>query len=220
MPHVLLIEPEHPDAGAIAAGLTDEGITVTTADDRELALKLVAAGDIDLVLLDIQLPNGPDLKLLRKVHECDARLPVFILSSLDETGPMVVGLDAGADDYITKPMSAARLAARIRSRLRRNGEEATLSTGPLKLDLECNRVFKDGSAIELSPREVGLLAAFMRHEGSVLSRDELLEKVWHVDFDPGSNVVSVYVRSLRKKIGEHFVETVPREGYRFVVPSN
>jgi DNA-binding response OmpR family regulator len=219
MPHVLLIEPEHPDVGATAAGLTDEGITVTTADDRDLALKLVAEGDVDLVLLDMQLSNGPDLKLLREVHQRDPRLPVFVLSNLDETGPMVVGLDAGADDYITKPISCARLAARIRSRLRRNGEETTLSVGPLKLDLEANCVHKEGVAIDLSPREVGLLATFMRNEGQVLSRDELLEKVWHVDFDPGSNVVSVYVRTLRKKIGEHFVETVPREGYRFVVPN-
>ncbi len=218
MAHVLLIERDHADPGSVAGGLTDQGFTVTTADDPDLALKLVAEGDVDLVLIDTELSISDDLRLLKTVREANPRLPVFVLSNIDETGPMVIGLDAGADDYLAKPISPARLAARIRSRLRRNGDETTLSIGPLSLDLEGHRALVDGRAIELSPREVSLLATFMRHEGSVVSRDDLLEKVWQVDFDPGSNVVSVYVRSLRKKIGEQFVETVPRAGYRFVIP--
>lgn len=219
MAHVLLIERDATDGDSVAGGLTGEGFTVSTAADRDLALKLVSEGDIDLVILDTELSGPADIKVLREVRELKPRLPVLILSNLDETGPMVIGFDSGADDYMTKPISAARLAARVRARLRDKEDETTLVTGPLCLDLSNHRVALYDRTIDLSPREVSLLAAFMRNEGRVLSRDDLLNMVWEFDFDPGSNIVSVYVRSLRKKIGEELIETVPRAGYRLAVPA-
>lgn len=220
MAHVLLIERASGEGDSVHGGLTAEGFTVSTAEDPDLAIKLVTEGDVDLVILDTELSSSDDLRLLRKVHDARPRLPILILSNLDETGPLVIGLGAGASDYITKPISPGKLAARVRARLRDKENETVLEIGPMCLDLAAQRAVIEGKAVELAPREVGLLAAFIRHEGQVLTREDLLSMVWDYDFDPGSNIVSVYVRSLRKKIGDSFIETVPRSGYRLVVPRN
>jgi DNA-binding response OmpR family regulator len=144
----------------------------------------------------------------------------LILTALDDVTSKVGGLEAGADDYITKPFSIEELAARVRARLRwRSEEELALKAGSLTLDVAAHRAFLEGREIHLSARELELLAAFMRHKGQVLSRPQLLKMVWDIDFDPGSNVVDVHVAALRRKIGTELVETIRGLGYRFVPPS-
>lgn len=218
MTHVLLVESDPDVRASIERGLTDEGFSVSAVADGESGLELVDRSDADLLLLDLTLPRAAGFDVLRRVRELKPRLPIFALSNLDETGPMVIGLESGADEYITKPVSVARLAALVRARLRRGAQEGSLSIGPISLDLAAHKAVVNGREVDLSAREVSLLATFMRHEGDVLSKEDLLKTVWEVEFDPGSNVVSVYVRSLRKKIGRDLIQTVRGSGYRLRVP--
>jgi DNA-binding response OmpR family regulator len=144
---------------------------------------------------------------------------VILLTAQDDVGSKVGGLEAGADDYVTKPFSIEELAARVRARLRsRAEEEMALKVGSLTLDVTAHRAFIEGREIRLSARELELLAAFMRHQGQVLSRPQLLKMVWDIEFDPGSNVVDVHVAALRRKIGPELLETIRGLGYRFVAP--
>lgn len=214
MTHVLLIGHEASPHDGVGSGLVDEGIEVSTAPNAEAGLQLVTNEDVDLLVIDLTPPSG-GIKLLQEVRKLRPRLPIFALSSLDDTGSLVVGLEAGADEYLTKPVSPGKLAARIRARLRREEKAETLTSGPFTLDLAAHHLELSGRSIELSARELGLLATFMRNEGKVLSQSELLKAVWNLDFDPGSNVVQVYVRSLRKKIGSEFIDTIRGQGYRF-----
>lgn len=218
MTHVVLIESDPDVRASIERGLSDEGFSVSAVADGESGLELVDRSDADLLLLDLTLPRAVGFDVLRRVRELKPRLPIFAMSNLDETGPMVIGLESGADEYITKPVSVARLAALVRARLRRGTEEGSLSVGPISLDLAAHKAVVSGREVDLSAREVSLLATFMRHEGKVLSKDDLLKTVWEVEFDPGSNVVSVYVRSLRKKIGRDLIQTVRGSGYTLRVP--
>lgn len=165
------------------------------------------------------LPDIGGLQVLEEIRTLKPRLPVIMLTALGDVTSRVGGLDAGADDYVTKPFSIEELSARIRARLRwREGDNGLLKTGPLTVDLTAHRAFLGGREIPLSARELTLLAAFLRHPGDVLSRPQLLQMVWDIDFDPGSNVVEVYVAALRRKIGAQFIETVRGVGYRFVLP--
>jgi DNA-binding response OmpR family regulator len=182
-------------------------------------LELARNLDVEMVLLDLILPGIGGLEVLQELRNLKGRLPVIFLTALDDTTSKVGGLDAGADDYITKPFSVEELAARIRARLRVIAEEGTtLKAGPLSVDLAAHRASLNGREVLLSARELTLLANLLRHQGEVLSRRKLLQLVWKVDFDPGSNVVEVYVAALRRKIGADFIETVRGLGYRFVVP--
>jgi DNA-binding response OmpR family regulator len=216
--HLLLIEANPEVCNELARGLSEHHFQVSSAGDGNEGLRLVNELDVDLLLLDMNLPGSKGVQVLRAVRAAKPRLPIFALSALDDTGSLVIGLDAGADEYVTKPASVGKLAARINARLRQTNEDEPLSSGALTLDLAAHRVVLDGQNVELSARELGLLATFMRHEGEVISRRELLEAVWDIDFDPGSNVVQVYVRSLRKKLGADAIETVRGRGYRFVAP--
>lgn len=219
MAHVLLIEDDPRVRDIVQEGLSAQGFTVSCAPNGERGLDLLGELDVGLLLLDLVLPDKSGLDILRDVRNAAPGLPVVALTALDDTGSKVDGLDAGADDYVTKPFSIEELAARIRAHLRRR-DEATeaLVAGPLTLDLAAHRVVLDGQEVDLSAREVGLLATFMRHPREVLSRDELLKQVWDLDFDPGSNVVQVYVRSVRRKIGSELITTVRGRGYKFVPP--
>ena len=201
-------------------GLAEEGFEVSSVGDGESGLKLAAEADVDLLLVDMNLPKMRGVEVLQRIREIKPRLPIFALGSLDETGPVVLGLDAGADDYVTKSISPRRLAALVRARLRRNDEDGSISVGPITLDLAAHKVSADGRECQLSAREVALLATLMRHEGQAVSKDELLRSVWNVDFDPGTNVVSVYIGALRKKIGPDLIQTVRGRGYRFQPPSS
>jgi DNA-binding response OmpR family regulator len=218
MPHVLLIEDDPRIREIVERGLGARGFVVSSAPDGPAGLDLASKLDVDLVLLDLLLPGRDGLSVLEDLRAAKPRLPVIAVTALDDTGSRVSGLNAGADDYVTKPFSVDELAARIRARLRwAEDEGGVLQAGPLTLDLASHRAIKDGTEVALSARELELLATFMRHPGQVLSRAQLLDHVWGLDFDPGSNVVEVYVAALRRKIGSGAIETVRGSGYRFVV---
>jgi two-component system copper resistance phosphate regulon response regulator CusR len=219
MPHVLLIEDDARIREIVERGLGARGFVVSSAPDGEAGLDLARKLDVDLVLLDLLLPGRDGLEVLEDLRAAKPRLPVIAVTALDDTGSRVTGLDAGADDYITKPFSVEELAARVRARLRwAEDQTGVLKAGPLTLDMASHRAVLNGKDVVLSARELELLATFMRHPGQVLSRAQLLDQVWGLDFDPGSNVVDVYVAALRRKIGSGSIETVRGSGYRFVVP--
>jgi DNA-binding response OmpR family regulator len=215
MPHVLLIEDDARIREIVERGLGARGFVVSSAPDGEKGLDLARKLDVDLVLLDLLLPGRDGLDVLEDLREAKPRLPVIAVTALDDTGSRVSGLDAGADDYITKPFSVEELAARVRARLRwAEDQTGVLKAGPLTLDMASHRAVLDGREVVLSARELELLATFMRHPGQVLSRAQLLDHVWGLDFDPGSNVVDVYVGYLRKKLGKGRIKTVRGMGYR------
>ena len=218
MTHVLLIEDDSRIREIVERGLGARGYVVSVAADGEAGIDLASKLDIDLVLLDLILPGKKGLQVLEELRALKPRLPVIALTAMDDTGSKVGWLEAGVDDYITKPFSIEELAARIRARLRwAASEDSALKAGPLTVDLAAHRAFLEGREIPLSARELSLLATFMRHPGQVLSRGQLLRLVWDLDFDPGSNVVEVYVSALRRKLGTSFIETVRGLGYRFRV---
>lgn len=218
MNHILLIEDDPRIREIVERGLGARGFVVSAAPDGESGIDLVRKLDVDLVLLDLMLPKRQGLDVLEEIRAIKPRLPVIAVTALDDTGSKIGGLDAGADDYVTKPFSVEELAARVRARLRWSDEDGgVLKAGSLTLDLASHRALLDGRDVPLSARELELLAAFMRHPGQVLSREQLLRLVWELDFDPGSNVVEVYVAALRRKIGAEHIETVRGSGYRFVI---
>ena len=182
---------------------------------------LVARDDeFDLMILDLGLPGMDGFRVLEEVRARGQELPVIILTARDDVDDKVRGLDAGADDYVTKPFKFEELLARVRARLRtdRTHEEVEVRAGEITLDLRTRRARVGGEQTDLSTREFSLLEMFMRHSGQVLSREQLLSHVWGYDFDPGSNVVDVYVGYLRKKVGGATIETVRGAGYRFEPP--
>jgi two-component system, OmpR family, response regulator len=219
MGQILLIEDDPRIQEIVQRGLGARGFSVASASDGPSGLESARSHDVDLVLLDLKLPGMEGERVLEGIRATNPRLPVIVLTALDDVRSKVGGLDAGADDYMTKPFSIEELVARIRARLRwRDDAGGILRAGPLVLDLAAHRATLDGREISLSAREIGLLAVFLRHPGQALSRGQLLRLVWHLDFDPGSNVVDVYVAALRRKIGAGFIETVRGLGYRFTVP--
>jgi DNA-binding response OmpR family regulator len=219
MSHVLLIEDDARIREIVERGLGSRGLVVTSAPDGPTGLDLARKLEVDLVLLDLMLPGMSGLEVLEELRMAKPRLPVVALTALDDTSSKVAGLDAGADDYLTKPFSLDELAARIRARLRTtDAEGGALKAGPLTVDPVSHRAVLEGREVPLSARELALLAAFVRHNGQVLSRSQLLSLVWDLDFDPGSNVVEVYVAALRRKIGPEWIQTIRGLGYRFVVP--
>ena len=221
MTHVLLVEDDSRIRSIVEQGLRARGFLVSSAPDGEAGLEMARSLDVELVLLDLILPGIGGIEVLSEIRTFKPRLPVILLTALDDTTSKVGGLDAGADDYMTKPFSVEELAARIRARIRGVQEEgATLRAGPLSVDLAAHRASLYGRDVLLSARELTLLASLLRHQGEILSRRKLLQLVWKVDFDPGSNVVEVYVAALRRKIGADFIETVRGLGYRFVVPDD
>jgi DNA-binding response OmpR family regulator len=219
MPHVLLIEDDARIREIVERGLGSRGFVVTSAEDGPAGLDLARKLEVDVVLLDLMLPGLSGLEVLEEIRLAKPRLPVVALTALDDTRSKVAGLDAGADDYLTKPFSLEELAARVRARLRAREQDAgALKAGPLTVDPVAHRAVLNGREVPLSARELALLAAFVRHNGQVLSRSQLLDMVWDLDFDPGSNVVEVYVAALRRKLGAHWIDTVRGLGYRFSTP--
>jgi len=217
--HVLLIEDDARIRDIVEQGLGARGFVVTSAPDAETGMDLADKLDVALILLDLVLPGRQGLDALGSLKAAKPDVPVIALTALDDTGSKVGGLDAGVDDYVTKPFSVEELAARIRARLRRRDDgEGVLKAAGLTVDLAAHRAVLEGREIALSARELSLLAAFMRHRGQVLSREQLLRLVWEMDFDPGSNVVEVFVAALRRKLGSEIIETVRGTGYRFVGP--
>jgi DNA-binding response OmpR family regulator len=215
MPHVLLIEDDARIREIVERGLGSRGFVVTSAEDGPAGLDLARKLEVDVVLLDLMLPGLSGLEVLQEIRLAKPRLPVVALTALDDTRSKVAGLDAGADDYLTKPFSLEELAARVRARLRSKEDAGALKAGALTVDPVAHRAVLNGREVPLSARELALLAAFVRHNGQVLSRSQLLDMVWDLNFDPGSNVVEVYVAALRRKLGAGWIDTVRGMGYRF-----
>jgi DNA-binding response OmpR family regulator len=216
---ILIAEDESRIALFLEKGLRAEGFTTTTATDGNDALAYARSGEFDLMILDIGLPVQDGFRVLRSLRTAGSTMPVIILTARDGIDDTVAGLDYGADDYVGKPFRLAELLARIRRRLRATGGSGTepmvLMHGGLSLDLRTRRLTADGGPpVDLTAREFALAETLLRHPGQVLSREQLLSRVWGYDYDPGSNVVDTYVRYLRKKVGAERIETVRGMGYR------
>jgi DNA-binding response OmpR family regulator len=218
MTRLLLIEDDARIREVVEAGLGARGFCVTSAPDGGSGIEILRSVQVELVLLDLMLPDVDGFALLAAIRAARPRLPVIALTARDDPGSKLAGLEGGADDYVTKPFSLAELAARIRARLRWREEGGTLvEAGPLTLDLASNQAWIGPRSAVLSAREACLLATFARRGGEILSREELLRLVWQIEFDPGSNVVDVYVRAIRRKLGNEVIETVRGRGYRLRV---
>jgi len=216
---ILIAEDDGRISAFIEKGLRASGFTTTVVGDGQAAYDLATTGEFDLLVLDIGLPVVDGFEVLTRLRRRKERLPVVILTARDSVADTVAGLEGGADDYLAKPFRFEELVARIRARLRddSSGEEVTtLRHGGLSLDLRTRRAEIAGRSVDLSAREFALAEVFLRHPGHVLSREQLLSRVWGYDFDPGSNVVDVYVRYLRRKLGTDLIETVRGMGYRLV----
>ena len=218
MNRILIAEDEPRLASFLEKGLKSNGFTTTTVGDGVNAVSLANDADFDLLVLDIGLPGKDGFSVLRDVRAAGQRIPVIILSARDDIADKVDGLELGADDYVTKPFRFEELLARVRVRLRGEGtaESTVLRAGEMALDLRTRRATVDGVSVELSAREFTMLEVFLRHAGQVLSREQLLSHVWGYDYDPGSNVVDVYVGYLRKKLGRDRIQTVRGMGYSLV----
>ncbi|CAN5404065.1 response regulator transcription factor [Microbacterium sp.] len=217
MTTILLVEDEPRIAAFVSRGLESAGYTTVIVDDGAEGLLRALAGDIDLVLLDVGLPTLDGFDVLRQLRAHGSSVPVIMLTARSSTRDTVEGLDAGANDYVAKPFTFEELLARVRSRLRESATAAGVSVahGDVVLDVLGRRATVDGREVELSAREFALAEQFLRNPGRVLSREQLLSRVWGMDFDPGSNVVDVYVRYLRGKLGVHHIITVRGAGYRW-----
>jgi DNA-binding response OmpR family regulator len=213
---ILIVEDESRISAFIEKGLNANGFTTSVTPSGNDGLVLARGGDFDLLILDIGLPDKDGLDVLRELRERDKALPVIILTARDGVAEKVQGLEGGADDYVTKPFSFEELLARIRVQLRddRAPEQTILEAGDVALDLRTRRVHVGGQDVELTAREFVLAETFFRHPGQVLSREQLLSHVWGYDYDPGSNIVDVYVGYLRKKIGDERIKTMRGMGYR------
>ena len=218
MSRVLIVEDEPRIAAFIEKGLRANGFTTTVVGNGRSARSSACSGEFDLLVLDIGLPEMDGFEVLRRLRADRCTIPVIILTARDSVQDTVAGLEGGADDYMPKPFRFEELLARVRLRLAadRLSEVTVLTCGELSLDLRTRRAHVQGRTVDLSAREFTLAETFLRHPGQVLAREQLLSHVWGYDFDPGSNVVDVYVRYLRKKLGAQRIETVRGMGYRLV----
>ena len=216
MTRVLIAEDEARIASFLEKGLRANGFQTEVAVDGEEALRLGKTGRFDLLILDIGLPLKDGFEVLRDLRRGGSSLPVIVLTARSSVSDTVAGLEAGADDYLAKPFSFDELLARVRVRLRDEGssEPTVLTVGDLALDLRTRQALVGSEAVNLSAREFALADVFFRHPGQVLSREQLLSHVWGYDFDPGSNIVDVYVGYLRKKLGRERITAVRGMGYR------
>lgn len=215
MKRVLIVEDEVRFAQFLENGLRANGFATTTAPTGAAARHLMRHQELDLALLDLGLPDVDGLDLLRDLRKSGARLPIIILTAREDVHDKINGLDAGASDYITKPFSFDELLARVRVQLRdsHTQEVTILEADDVSLDLRTRRATSRGSTIELTAREFTMLEVLLRHHGQVLSREQLLSHVWGYGYDPGSNVVEVYIGRLRRKLGTKTVRTVRGMGY-------
>jgi DNA-binding response OmpR family regulator len=215
---ILVIEDEPRILAFVRRGLEAQGFVVDAAADGATGLRRVSDRHYDLIVLDLLLPGLDGLAVLRELSRREPALPVLILSARADLRTKLRGFELGARDYLAKPFALDELVARVRAQLRAAGagehEEIVLRVGMLELDVPRRRVQVEGRAADLTDREFHLLHHLVRHPGEIVSREQLLEAVWGYHFDPGSNVVDVCIRRLRKKLGAQSIETVRHVGYR------
>ena len=217
---VLIVEDQPKLAALLARGLREEGHAADVAGRGEDALWMAPAAQYDAIVLDIMLPGIDGLETCRELRRLEVWTPVLMLTARDAVGDRVTGLDAGADDYLTKPFSFDELLARLRALNRRVPAErpVTVEVGDLRLDPAARRAWRGRTELELSAKEFALLELFMRRAGEALTRVQLLDGAWDMAFESRSNVVDVYIRYLREKIdrpfGRRSLETVRGVGYR------
>ena len=221
---ILVVEDDRKVAGFIEQGLREEGYVVDVAADGDQATMMAHVYDYDMVVLDVMLPKKTGLQLAAELRREGRAIPILMLTARDTTEDVVRGLDAGADDYLTKPFKFDELLARVRALVRRGGAERTelLRYGPVELDRLKHKARIGGKTLDLTPKEFHLLQHFLLHPEEVVRRTELLEKVWDMHFDPESNVVDVHVGNLRRKLrqafGQEIIETVRGVGFRLQTP--
>jgi two-component system, OmpR family, response regulator len=217
---VLIVEDQPKLAALLARGLREEGHAADVAARGEDALWMTPAAAYDVVVLDIMLPGIDGLETCRRLRQSGIWTPVLMLTARDAVDDRVMGLDAGADDYLTKPFSFDELLARLRALTRRAPVErpVTVEVGELRLDPAAHRAWRGDTELELSAKEFAMLELLMRRPGSVLTRTQLLEGAWDMSYERRSNIVDVYIRHLREKIdrpfGSETIETVRGVGYR------
>jgi DNA-binding response OmpR family regulator len=216
MSRILIAEDESRIAGFLQKGLRADGHTTVVVASGTEAAAMARDSDFDLLILDLGLPDLDGQRVIRDIRHRGQRLPVIILTARSGVRDTVEGLEGGADDYVTKPFRFEELLARVRVQLRndRDAQPTTLRVGDVELDLRTRTARVGDREVELTAREFTLAETLLRHPGQVLSREQLLSNVWGYDFDPGSNIVDVYVGYLRRKLGDGVITTVRGMGYR------
>ncbi len=221
---MLVIEDEKKIASFVRKGLEAEGFVVEVAHHGDEGYALATSRPYDALVLDIMLPGRDGLSILRNLRERKVPLPVILLTARSELNERLEGLNIGADDYLTKPFYIEELIARVRAVTRRaaGATQGILTAGDLSMNLLTREVKRAGAAIELTPREFTLLEHLMRSPGRILTRAQICEQVWDYDFDPGTNLVDVYIQRLRKKVDAEapvkLIETIRGAGYRLRPP--
>jgi two-component system copper resistance phosphate regulon response regulator CusR len=218
---ILLVEDEVKASKSLAMGLREHGVEVDIALDGSRGFDMASVSQYDVLVSDVVMPGMNGFDMTRRLREAGINTPVLMLTALSTTDEKVIGLEAGADDYLTKPFEFKELLARVKA-LYRRGRDAAIPTSDLSFaDVEMNlltkEIFRGGCRIELTPKEFALMEYFIRHHGRIISKAELAEKVWDINFETTSNVVEVYVNYLRNKIDKPFtirlIQTVFGQGY-------
>jgi DNA-binding response OmpR family regulator len=219
---ILLVEDEPNVVSVIKRGLTEYGFEISVAGNGATGLQMALDNDFDLVILDVMLPVMDGIQVCKLIRQQKQTMPIIMLTALDSTENIVSGLDSGADDYLVKPFKIAELAARLRTLLRRKGGEALIKNhiftiNDLELDVESKIAHRNKETLKLTATEFRLLEYFVKNQKKVLSRIQILESVWDIDFNMGTNVVDVYVNYLRKKLEKNgapkLIHTVFGMGY-------
>jgi two-component system, OmpR family, response regulator len=221
MNRILIAEDNPRITSFLETGLQAHGFTTIVVSTAWEAMQIVESGDVDLLVLDLGLPDRDGVEVLTTLRGQGETIPIIILTARDGVESTVSSLEGGADDYITKPFRFEELLARIRVQLRnrapRTKQETTLQVADITLDLLTRQVWVGDRLVELSAREFLLAEVFLRHPMQVLTREQLLDRIWGYDYDPGTNIVNVYVGHLRQKLGSDRIETVRGFGYRLRV---
>ncbi len=216
---ILIIEDEEPIASFIRRGLKEEGYAVDVAHDGEAGHFLASTNDYDLILLDVMLPKFDGFRLCQDLRKEKIAVPVIMLTARDDIKDRVKGLDAGADDYLTKPFAFAELLARVRANLRKKEQsvQTVYQVDDLNLNILTQEVYRGSRRVELTAREYALLHYLMQHAGEVVTRTMIAEHVWDIHFDSSTNVIDVYIKYLRNKIDDahpkKLIQTVRGRGY-------
>jgi two-component system, OmpR family, response regulator len=221
---ILIVEDSPRIASFLQKGLREEGYAVVTEADGDSGFARASGEEFDAAVVDVMLPGRTGIEMVRDLRSIGSSMPVLLLTARERVHDKVEGLDAGADDYLTKPFDFTELTARLRALLRRSTGAAApvLRAGPIELDPATREVRRDGAQVQLTPKEYSLLEYLLRNPGRPLSRANLMEHVWGIRFDPGTNVVDVFINALRNKLDpeREIIQTVRGVGYRVQPPED